>query len=275
MRRFAGSLHTIRLQLSNSDDCARLPSLANFCLLPNVTGEIKHVKITSAIKTKADAGTLRQVVAQQIRKYAPPSETTTAESACWNCTRNGRKNHLICTSCGYLQDVNEEVNYFELFNLPSSFSLEQQELTRRFRQLQTLVHPDKFSNKTTREQKNSADWSALINKAYKTLSAPIERGQYILKLQGQQMPQDNSALDKAFLMDMMERNEQVEEANTSKDLELLNDAVVQELNASTIELNKKFELKALEEAKNVLVKMKYLLSVQKSIKSKLQTLMGG
>lgn len=32
-------------------------------------------------------------------------------------------------------------------NFPAKFDLELQALTKRFRQLQTIVHPDKFSNK--------------------------------------------------------------------------------------------------------------------------------
>ncbi|XP_036337810.1 iron-sulfur cluster co-chaperone protein HscB [Rhagoletis pomonella] len=273
MRRFARGLHTIRSELNSSGDYASLPTLASFCLVPNSAGE-KNELVKSAI-TRAAGCAAKCMVTQQVRKYAPSTGKTLIENACWNCKRSGRKNHMMCQFCGYLQDVDMDINYFELLNFPNSFSLDQKDLTRRFRQLQTIVHPDKFSNKTSREQNNSADWSALINKAYKTLSTPIERGQYILKLQGEQMPQDNSALDKEFLMVMMERNEEVEEANTGEELQRLNKDIVQELNASAIELSNKFESNALNEAKSLLVKMKYLTSVQKSIKNKIQRLMGG
>ena len=49
----------------------------------------------------------------------------------------------------------------------------------------------------------------MVNKAYKTLSTPLERGEYLLKLNGVQLPEDNSTLDKEFLMEMMEKNEEV------------------------------------------------------------------
>ncbi|XP_053954642.1 iron-sulfur cluster co-chaperone protein HscB [Anastrepha ludens] len=274
MRRFARYLHTIRLELNNAGDCARLPSLTNFCIVPK-PASVKQEPVVKATTTSASAGTVTHMVTQQVRKYAPAASNKLADIACWNCKKSGRKKYMLCLSCGYLQDVDMDVNYFDLLSFPRSFSLNEQELTRRFRQLQTLVHPDKFSNKTSREQNNSADWSALINRAYKTLSAPVERGQYILKLQGLQMPQDNSALDKEFLMEMMERNEEVEEANTSEELQRLNEGIVQELNESATELSSKFESNALNEVKSLLVKMKYLLSVQKSIKNKIQKLMGG
>lgn len=48
-----------------------------------------------------------------------------------------------------------------------------------------------------------------MNKAYKTLLTPLDRGEYILKQEGVEIPTDNSSLDKEFLMEMMERNEEV------------------------------------------------------------------
>lgn len=59
------------------------------------------------------------------------------------------------------------------------------------------------------EQNLSADWSSLINNAYKTLQSPIRRGEYLLQLSGVTVSEDNSDLNKEFLLEMMERNEEV------------------------------------------------------------------
>lgn len=59
------------------------------------------------------------------------------------------------------------------------------------------------------EQELSADWSSLINSAYKTLLAPIKRGEYLLKLHGAEIAEDNNTIDREFLLQMMERNEEV------------------------------------------------------------------
>ncbi|KAH8416296.1 hypothetical protein KR222_003660 [Zaprionus bogoriensis] len=200
------------------------------------------------------------------------SYASAAVTACWNCQKQGRE--IICADCGSLQDVDTSINYFELLQFPAKFALQSQELTQRFRQLQARVHPDKYSNKTPREQTNSADWSSLINKAYKTLATPVERGQYMLQLAGDQMPQDNSALNTAFLMDMMERNEQVEEAADSAALDALSSQLSKELEAKAEQLTRHFEAKDLPAVKATLVEMKYLLSIQSSIKKKQQQLMG-
>ncbi|XP_065359910.1 iron-sulfur cluster co-chaperone protein HscB [Calliphora vicina] len=211
---------------------------------------------------------------QQKRAYAPATLTKATE--CWNCKKEMRQGEalMLCQHCGHLQDVNTEINYFDLLDFPQKFDLEAQALTKRFRQLQTVVHPDKFSNKTSREQTNSADWSSLINKAYKTLSVPIDRGQYLLELNGLQIPQDNSVLNKEFLMEMMERNEEVEDATTKNELNAINDRLTQELQEKVVSLGNAFSENNLEMAKSLLVEMKYLISIQKTIKNKLQTLLG-
>lgn len=48
-----------------------------------------------------------------------------------------------------------------------------------------------------------------MNKAYKTLMSPIQRAEYILQINNMDVVDSNTIDDKAFLMEMMERNEQV------------------------------------------------------------------
>lgn len=63
--------------------------------------------------------------------------------------------------------------------------------------------------RTEKEQELSAEWSSLVNKAYKTLMSPIQRAEYILQINNMDVVDSNTIDDKAFLMEMMERNEQV------------------------------------------------------------------
>ncbi|XP_033159507.1 iron-sulfur cluster co-chaperone protein HscB [Drosophila mauritiana] len=235
-----------------------------------IDGYKSALKAANYTPLAKNAAQFHQFRLPEIRKFSVESSP-----ACWNCQKKSDlKQNMICSDCGHLQDVNSGINYFKLLSFPIQFSLESQKLTRSFRQLQTIVHPDKYSNKTSREQTNSADWSSLINKAYKTLSTPIERGQYLLQLEGEQMPQDNSALNKEFLMAMMERNEEVEDAEDTQTLENLNIQLIKELEEMARRLNALFESKDLSGVKGTLVEMKYLLSIQNSIKQKQQSLLG-
>lgn len=135
--------------------------------------------------------------------------------------------------------------------------------------MQGFVHPDKFSNRSDDEQNISSDWSSILNKAYKTLSVPIKRGEYILQQNGMSLPQDNSVLDKEFLLEMMDRNEEIEEACTPKDIFKLLDKVRKELEENSVLLEESLGRKNdLEQGKSIIVKMKYLTSLESSIKDK-------
>ena len=44
-------------------------------------------------------------------------------------------------------------NYFELFDLPTSYDVDISELSTRYRMLQAAVHPDKFANASDLEKR--------------------------------------------------------------------------------------------------------------------------
>lgn len=76
--------------------------------------------------------------------------TTRAELKCWNCqTILYCKPCLFCDNCSIIQSADQQnLNYFELFNICEQFDVDTGQLTSKFRKLQNLMHPDKFSNKT-------------------------------------------------------------------------------------------------------------------------------
>lgn len=133
----------------------------------------------------------------------------------------------------------------------------------------------------------SSEWSSLINKAYKTLQAPLERGEYLLGLQGVVLPEDNTISDAEFLMEMMERNEevelisfqikfvalknhlQVEEAATKDELQKILTNLRDDFDQFSADFARHHESGKLEDARASLIKMKYLTSIEKSIKEKL------
>ena len=83
-----------------------------------------------------------------------------------------------------MQSINLTTNYFELFSLPIKFEIDKTILIDRYRQLQHLVHPDKFANAGAHEKRLSVQQSAFINEALQTLKDPLLRAKYILKLKG-------------------------------------------------------------------------------------------
>jgi molecular chaperone HscB len=109
-------------------------------------------------------------------------------------------------------------NYFELFGLPIGYIVDTNALSERYRELQRIVHPDRFANATDQERRLSAQGAALINEAYETLKDPVARGSYLLTLYGVEMDaQNESTQDMAFLMQQMELREELEGVRSQPD----------------------------------------------------------
>ena len=108
--------------------------------------------------------------------------------------------------------------HFELFELPVSFDLNLQDLSQRYRELQRVVHPDKFVNASDYERRLSVENAALINDAYQILKSPQRRARYMLELQSVLFDDEkDTALDPEFLMEQIELREALGELNQNND----------------------------------------------------------
>lgn len=102
--------------------------------------------------------------------------------------------------------------HFELFELPVSFKVDLSDLSQRYRELQRVVHPDKFVNASDRERLLSVEKAAAINEAYQILKLPQRRARYMLELQSVSFDDErDTAMDPAFLMEQIELREALSE----------------------------------------------------------------
>jgi molecular chaperone HscB len=109
-------------------------------------------------------------------------------------------------------------NYFELFGLPVSFSVELPVLRDRYRELQRTVHPDRYASGSEQEQRLAMQGSTLINEAFETLKDPLSRAQYLLKLHQVDFdPDTETTKDTAFLMEQLELREALAEIDSQPD----------------------------------------------------------
>ncbi|XP_050549164.1 iron-sulfur cluster co-chaperone protein HscB isoform X2 [Daktulosphaira vitifoliae] len=189
---------------------------------------------------------------------------------CWKCQHIAKeKPSLFCHNCTVIQSSEEQnFNYFELFNLELNYSIDIGILTTNFRKLQSLIHPDKFSNKTKEEKKMSENFSSILNKAYGTLINPLQRGLYMLSLHGLNIEENPVTFEKSFLINIMEWNEQIEEANSKLSLEKLQIDVRDILDNTYKELSIAFINKDFNQAKILLSRAKYFVSMLNTIKEK-------
>ncbi|MEO7960923.1 MAG: Fe-S protein assembly co-chaperone HscB [Ginsengibacter sp.] len=110
---------------------------------------------------------------------------------------------------GNVQDslVTSLMNYFELFDIPVNFIVDQQKLSSQYFALQKKYHPDFYTNADRYEQADTLQKSSEINKGYKILKDTDHILRYVLSIKGLLTEEEKYELPPDFLMEMMELNE--------------------------------------------------------------------
>ena len=96
------------------------------------------------------------------------------------------------------------MNYFELYDLPISFQIDNTLVKKKFYELSKRFHPDFYVNESQEKQAEILELSTINNKAYQVLSDPLKRIEYVLSLHDMLAEGDKYALPQDFLMDMMD-----------------------------------------------------------------------
>jgi len=121
-------------------------------------------------------------------------------------------------------------NYFELFGMPVGFLLDGTELAVRYRELQKVVHPDRFAASGEHSQRLSLQGATLVNEAYDTLKDPLKRARYLLSLKGLEPDaQQHTLNDPAFLMQQMELREALAKVRSASDPQAELDELLREI----------------------------------------------
>lgn len=114
--------------------------------------------------------------------------------------------------------LNFSRNYFELFGLPVGFLVDLGALQERYRDLQRVLHPDRFAGASEQERRLSMQGTAHINQAYETLKDPLKRARYLLELHGVDMgPDHGTTRDANFLMEQLELREELAQLGDQAD----------------------------------------------------------
>ncbi|KAH6648342.1 Co-chaperone HscB, C-terminal oligomerization domain-containing protein [Truncatella angustata] len=144
------------------------------------------------------------------------------------------------------------------------FGVDVRALRREFLQLQGRAHPDLHPP----QMKSRAEaTSARINEAFRTLSSPLLRAQYLLSLRGLDVANDETAKveDPELLMEVLEAREEIEEAAEESELEPLRARNAEREEESIAELEKCFTENDLEGAMRECVRLRYWVNIRESI----------
>lgn len=99
-------------------------------------------------------------------------------------------------------------NYFEFFDLPTSFQIDEAELKRRYYDNSKRFHPDFHTRADAAQQAEMLEMASLNNQAWRTLADPESRTRHLLQLFGLMRDERQTpAMPPDFLMEVMEINE--------------------------------------------------------------------
>ena len=104
-------------------------------------------------------------------------------------------------------------NYFELFELPVSLRVDKKLAHQRFIALSKKYHPDYFAQEGADKQAEMLDVSANLNKGLKIFQREDETIKYVLQWKGLLEEEEKYDLPPAFLMEVLEINEQLMDAD--------------------------------------------------------------
>lgn len=76
------------------------------------------------------------------------SSSQPKEHVCWNCNHSHSIYVTFCEKCHAVQEPEEGSTHFDIMGIPQSFDIDTGELTKTYRRLQSLLHPDKFTTKS-------------------------------------------------------------------------------------------------------------------------------
>jgi molecular chaperone HscB len=111
-------------------------------------------------------------------------------------------------------------DYFSFFGLPRRLSIDAADLDQRFRALSRQFHPDYYCNASPAERLASLERSSYLNDAYRVLKQPLDRAEYLLKVEGLPgvgLHQEANELPAGILEEVFALNEELDELRSARE----------------------------------------------------------
>ena len=149
------------------------------------------------------------------------SETRTLVlQSCRHCGAGAPTEVHFCPQCERILTLTRHGDYFSFFGLPRKLVVDLADLDVRFRRLSRQFHPDYFYTASGPERLASLERASYLNDAYRVLRQPLDRAEYLLKLEG--LPsvgthQDAQELPAGVLEEMFALNEELDEIRAARE----------------------------------------------------------
>jgi molecular chaperone HscB len=145
---------------------------------------------------------------------------TLALQSCRHCGAGAPAEVHFCPRCDRILTLTRHGDYFSFFGLPRKLGVDPDDLDRRFRALSRQFHPDYFYTASPPERIASLERASYLNDAYRVLKQPLDRAEYLLKLEG--LPgvgrhQDAHELPAGVLEEVFALNEELDELRAARE----------------------------------------------------------
>jgi molecular chaperone HscB len=104
------------------------------------------------------------------------------------------------------------MNPFARLGVEPTFTVDLVELERVHRELSRALHPDRHAQGLPSERRRVLDEAVAVNEAWRVLRDPLRRAEALLTLRGEPLEGPDAKPSPAFLMEMMERRDELEAA---------------------------------------------------------------
>ncbi|XWS56096.1 hypothetical protein CRYUN_Cryun09bG0057100 [Craigia yunnanensis] len=190
---------------------------------------------------------------------------------CWNCNAvaAGTMPFLYCDSCRSIQAIDLSIDYFQIFGQEKRYNIEVDGLEGKYKAWQKKLHPDLVHSKSEKEREYAAEQSARVIDAYRTLSKPLSRAIYILRLEGVDVDEEQTVSDLELLTEIMEIREAVEEAPDSQALNQIQSQMKEKLEESYNSFANAYRSRNFDEAVTCIQRMTYYQRASEEILKKL------
>ena len=121
------------------------------------------------------------------------ARTPGTQMRCWQCG-TAHAVSLFCPACEAIQPLSPHADYFAILGIDRRPRIDVDALQRRYFELSRRLHPDRYQGGPAQARINSLGNTAALNRAYRVLRDPIERGLYWLNLQGEALGGNNNQI---------------------------------------------------------------------------------
>ncbi|ERM93662.1 hypothetical protein AMTRI_Chr03g149560 [Amborella trichopoda] len=192
------------------------------------------------------------------------------DQKCWSCGASAASfPFLSCDSCRSVQPLDPSINYFDIFGLKKGYDIRDHNLENKYKEWQKKLHPDLVHSKSEREKNYAAEQSLRVIEAYHTLSRPLSRAIYLVRLEGVDFDEEKTISDPDFLVEIMEIRESVEEAVDKEALKQIESEIRVKLGKAQNSYEKAFENRDFEDALTLIRRMTYYERAIEEIEKKL------